>query len=158
MDGAFITTPLKMEIIKEPNKILHGKATRINLVTPAIKALILDMKKNMIASNGVGLAANQVGSDLCIFVIDKKLAGENNVPDVYINPEILEYSQESLALEEGCLSLPNFWPQIKRAKKVRLKALDENGNKIKIKARGFLARVFQHEIDHLNGLLINNRT
>jgi peptide deformylase len=60
-------------------------------------------------------------------------------------------------MEEGCLSLPEYWKEIKRAKKVKIKALDENGKKLKIKARGFLARVYQHETDHLNGFLIKDR-
>ncbi len=146
-----------MEIIKEPNKILRKKLKEIKEITPEIKALISDMRKQMVESRGVGLAANQVGRDLQLFVIDKKLAEENGVPDAYINPEITEYSKESAETEEGCLSLPDYWRQIKRSKKVKIKALDENGKKVKIKARGFLARVFQHEYDHLQGTLIKDR-
>jgi len=112
------------------------------------------MRKKMVESQGVGLAANQVGQDLAIFVIDKKLAEENSVPDAFINPEITEYSKDKTEMEEGCLSLPDYWIPVSRAKKIKIKALDENGNKIKIKARGFLARVLQHETDHLNGVLI----
>jgi len=85
---------------------------------------------------------------------DKKLAEENGVPDAYINPEITEYSKDQGEVEEGCLSLPEYFAIILRAKKIKIKALDENGEKIKIKARGFLARVLQHETDHLNGVLI----
>ena len=107
--------------------------------------------------HGVGLAANQVGQDLQIFVIDANLAKENEVPDAYINPEISESSREHAEMEEGCLSIPCYWRQIKRAKKIKIKALDENGKKIKIKARGFLARVLQHEYDHLQGVLIKDR-
>lgn len=146
-----------MEITKEPNKILHNKLKEVKEITPEISALISDMRKQMVESRGVGLAANQVGQDLQIFVIDAKLAEENGVPDAYMNPEITEYSKESAEAEEGCLSLPDYWQHIKRAKKIKLKALDENGKKIKIKARGLLARVFQHEYDHLQGVLIKNR-
>ncbi len=146
-----------MEITKEPNKILHHKLREVKEITPEIKALISDMRKQMVEARGVGLAANQVGQDLQIFVIDKKLAEENGVPDAYINPEITEYSKEPAEAEEGCLSLPDYWQHIKRAKKIKLKALDENGKKIKIKARGLLARVFQHEYDHLQGVLIKDR-
>lgn len=146
-----------MEIIKEQNKILRNKLKEVKEITSDIKALISDMKKIMAEARGVGLAANQVGQDLRIFVIDKKLAEENSAPDAYINPEITDYSKESVEAEEGCLSLPDYWHQIKRAKKIRLKALDENGKKIKIKARGLLARVLQHEYDHLQGVLIKNR-
>ena len=119
--------------------------------------LVSDMRKIMVEAHGVGLAANQVGRDLQIFVIDAKLAEENGVTDAYINPEITERSREQTEMEEGCLSLPEYWQQVKRAKKIKLKALDENGKKIKIKARGFLARVLQHEHDHLQGVLIKNQ-
>ena len=121
-----------------------------------IKGLISAMRQKMVESQGVGLAANQVGQDLAIFVIDKKLAEENGVFDSYINPEITEYSKDVTEMEEGCLSLPEYWAPVSRSKKIKLKALDENGNKIKIKARGFLARVIQHETDHLKGLLIKD--
>ena len=146
-----------MEITKEPNKILRHKLREVKKITPEIGALISDMRKMMVEARGVGLAANQVGHDLQIFVIDKKLAEENGVPDAYINPEITEYSKELAEAEEGCLSLPDYWQHKKRAKKIKLKALDENGKKIKIKARGLLARVFQHEYDHLQGILIKDK-
>ena len=146
-----------MEIVKEPGKILRKKLKEVKEITPEIKALISDMREKMIEAHGVGLAANQVGQDVQVFVIDAKLAEENEVPDAYINPEISESSKDAGELEEGCLSIPNYWVQIKRAKKIKLKALDENGKKIKIKARGFLARVLQHEYDHLQGMLIKDR-
>lgn len=111
----------------------------------------------MAEAHGVGLAANQVGRDLAVFVIDANVAKENGVPDAYLNPDIIEYSKDQTEMEEGCLSIPDYWHQIKRAKKIKLKALDENGKKIKLKARGFLARVLQHEYDHLQGVLIKDR-
>jgi peptide deformylase len=146
-----------MEITKEPNKILRHKLKKVKELTPEIKTLIFDMRKMMVEAKGIGLAANQIGVDMQIFVIDAKLAEENKVPDAYINPEITEYSKETGELEEGCLSLPDYWKQIKRSKKIKIKALDENGNKIKFRARGFLARVLQHEYDHLNGILIKDK-
>jgi len=146
-----------MQIIKEPEKILRKKLKSVEKVTPEIKALISDMREIMVEAHGVGLAANQVGRDFQIFVIDAKLAEENKAPDAYINPEITECSKEQTEIEEGCLSIPEYWRQIKRAKKIKIKALDENGKKIKIKARGFLARVLQHEYDHLQGILIKDR-
>ena len=147
-----------MQIVKEPNRILHKSLKEVKLITPEIKALISDMREKMVEAKGVGLAANQVGKDLAVFVIDTALAQENGVPDAYINPEITEYSKDTAELEEGCLSIPEYWTQIKRAKKIKLKALDENGKKIKIKARGFLARVLQHEYDHLQGVLIKDHS
>src|SRR3989338_5126001 len=147
-----------MQIVKEPEKILRKKLKSVEKITPEIETLISDMREKMVEAHGVGLAANQVGEDIQVFVIDKKLAEENEVPDAYVNPEITEYSKDQGELEEGCLSIPEYWVQVKRAKKIKLKALDENGKKIKIKARGFLARVLQHEYDHLQGVLIKNRT
>ena len=149
-----------MEIKKIPDKILTKKLKGViidDIKNGSYKELVSDMKKAMVNNNGGGLAANQVGKDLGIFVIDQKLAGENGVPDVFINPEITEYSKENDETEEGCLSIPSYWAPIRRAKKIKIKAADENGNKIKFKARGFLARVLQHETDHLNGVTIKER-
>lgn len=146
-----------MAIVNDPAKILHKKLEPVSEITPEIIALIEEMRKTMIEAKGVGLAANQVGRDLQIFVIDAKLAEKHKVPDAYINPEMNEFSRDKDEMEEGCLSLPGFWHQIKRSKKVHIKALDEHGTKIKLKARGFLARVLQHEYDHLQGTLIKDR-
>ena len=149
-----------MEITKIPNKLLAKKMEKIaidNIKSGLYKDLISNMRVAMVENNGVGLAANQAGKDLSIFVIDKKLAEKNNVPDAFINPEITEYSREREETEEGYLSIPDYWVPIKRAKKIKIKFIDENGTKQKIKARGFLARVLQHETDHLNGLTIKDK-
>lgn len=145
-----------MELVKEPNKLLHCQLKSVDEITPQVLELISSMKDIMKTSSGVGLAANQVGQDLRIFVIDEVLAKQNDVPDTYINPEIYEYSKDKSALEEGCLSLPGYWQEIGRSKKIKIKAFNVNGKKIKLKARGFLARVLQHETDHLNGTLIKD--
>jgi len=149
-----------MEITKIPNKVLAKKTERISseeLKKGSFRELISDMRLAMIEHQGVGLAANQIGKNLSIFVIDTNLAEENGVPDAYINPEITEYAKDTDEMEEGCLSIPNYYLGLKRSKKIKIKAFDENGNKIKLKAKGFLARVFQHETDHLNGLTIKSR-
>ena len=149
-----------MEITKIPNKILTKTTEKVgskDIKNGSFKELILDMKKTMKENEGIGLAANQVNKDLSIFVIEEKLAAENNVPEVFFNPEITEYSKNKDELEEGCLSIPEYGVNIKRSKKVKIKATDENGSKIKLKARGFLARVLQHETDHLNGITIKDR-
>jgi peptide deformylase len=149
-----------VEITKLPSKILSKKLEQVDagdIKNGSYKELVLDMKKAMIDNQGVGLAANQVGKDLSIFVILEDLAKEYEVPEVYFNPEITEYSKDTDEMEEGCLSIPQYYAPIKRAKKIKIKFIDENGNKKKIKARGFLARVLQHETDHLNGLTIKNR-
>ena len=149
-----------MEITKLPNKILAKKmekATVDDIKKGLYKDLVFDMRKAMVENSGVGLAANQVGKDLSIFVIDKKLVEENNVPDVFINPEITKYSKDNDETEEGCLSIPDYWVPIKRSKKIKIKFINERGSKQKLKARGFLARILQHETDHLNGITIKNR-
>lgn len=149
-----------MEIIKIPHKILAKKTAKVaieDIKNGHHRRLILEMKRVMKENEGIGLAANQVGQDLRLFIIDEKLADEAGTSSVFFNPEITEYSKDTDELEEGCLSIPQSYNPIKRAKKIKIKAIDENGNKIKLKARGFLARVLQHETDHLNGLTIKNR-
>lgn len=149
-----------MKITKLPDKILSKEVEPVpldDIKKDAFRELVLGMKKTMLENKGVGLAANQVGQDLSFFVIDQKLAEEFNVPDVFVNPEITEYSKEHDEMEEGCLSIPGFFNQIKRSKKIKIKFVDVDGNKKKIKARGFLARVLQHETDHLNGITIKTR-
>lgn len=149
-----------MEITKIPNKILAKTTDKVGLKdikNGSFKKLVLDMKKAMKENDGIGLAGNQINKNSSIFVIDEKLATENGVPDAFFNPEITEYSRDKDEMEEGCLSIPGYGAIIKRSKKIKIKAVDENGNKIKFKARGFLARVLQHETDHLNGKTIKDR-
>lgn len=147
-------------VVQIPAPVLAKKLTPLSaedLKAGIYTALVQDMQKSMIANNGIGLAANQIGKDLALFIIDAKLAQENEVPTVFANPEITEYGKETDIVEEGCLSIVGFWTPITRSKKIMFKALDAQGNKIKFKARGLLARVLQHETDHLNGLTIKDR-
>ncbi len=148
---------MKLKLTEEKNPVLHKRLKPINKITPEIKKFILDMKKSMVENEGVGLSANQVGKDLQIFIIAEELAEEHDVPSVYINPELKSESKEEGYLEEGCLSTPGYIKEIPRPRKVWIKAMDENGKKHKFKATGFLARVFQHEYDHLNGVLIKDK-
>ena len=148
------------EITKIPRQILAEKTKTVapeDIKSGAHADILLAMRKAMTDNEGVGLAANQIGRDLSIFVIDQKLAEENGVPGAYFNPEITEYSSDADYVEEGCLSIPGYYAEIKRSKKIMFKALDSTGKKIKFKARGFLARVLQHETDHLNGTTIKDR-
>ena len=149
-----------MEITKLPETILAKRVKEASLSD--IKAgrydqLILEMKQAMKENHGVGLAANQINHDLQLFVIDTKTAEAFKVPEAYFNPEITEYSKDIDDLDEGCLSIPGYFIPISRSKKIMFKAIDEKGNKLKFKAKGFLARVFQHETDHLNGMTIKDR-
>ena len=149
-----------MEITKVPSEILKQKIKQVSskeIESGKYGHLISDMKKAMIENKGIGLAANQVGQDLALFVIDAQIAADQSVPEVYFNPEITDYSHEIDEMEEGCLSISKYYTQISRSKKIMLKFVDEKGIKSKIKARGFLARILQHETDHLNGLTIKDR-
>src|SRR3989344_8603869 len=121
------------KIVKLPNPILAKKLNQISkeeIIENDIKALAEQMHKDMIEAKGVGLAANQVNQDLALFVIDKTVALENEVPDAFINPEITEYSKDQDEMEEGCLSIPEFYTPILRSKKIMFKAQDLDGNKI----------------------------
>ena len=147
----------KMEIVKKPAEVLTKKLKEVDLITPNLKKVVLKMKKTMKENSGIGLAANQVGLDMQLFVIEEGLAKEFNAPSIYINPEIKPYSKQTEELEEGCLSIPETWLKIKRAKKIKVKTTDENGKKFKFIAKGMLARVLQHEYDHLQGVLITDK-
>jgi peptide deformylase len=149
-----------MELVVIPSPLLAKKLTLLDaaeLKAGTYAPFIAGMKEAMLKHEGVGLAANQVGRDLALFVIDEKLAKEYGVPSAFANPEITDYGKESDVVEEGCLSIPGCWVPIPRAKKIMFKALDEHGKKVKFRARGMLARVLQHETDHLNGLTIRHR-
>ena len=143
-----------LEIKKYPDPILHKRAKEIKEVTPEIKKLSEDMIQTLLKNEieGMGLAAPQIGVSQRIMVVK---TGEK--PVAFINPEIIKKSREKEAMEEGCLSLPGLWLKIKRAKEVEIVALDINGKKIKINAEGLVSRIIQHEIDHLDGVLIINR-
>lgn len=148
------------EITKLPDKILRKTAVQVSaedIIGGKYEIFVKEMKEEMKRHNGVGLAANQLGRDLAIFVIEPEIAKLNEVPEIYFNPEITELSKTVDEMEEGCLSIPEYFVSIRRAKKLKLKFTDETGKKQKIKARGFLARIYQHETDHLNGLVIKDR-
>jgi peptide deformylase len=126
-----------------------------------LQQLIDDMIETMRAAPGVGLAAPQVGRPLSLSVIETlpKLDEEGNEIEesrelfVIINPEVIWRSREELIGVEGCLSIPGYVGEVDRAEKIRVRALDRNGRKIRLRLSGWTARIFQHEIDHLNGIL-----
>jgi len=140
---------LNMEILTgEKNKTLRQKSLPVRHINSDVRTLIQQMKKVMEENNGVGLAAIQIGEPTRIVICEL-----NDKFYTFINPEITKFSQETSVMEEGCLSLPNIYGEVERPKKISLKAINFNGKKIKIKAFGLLARVIQHEIDHLDGIL-----
>lgn len=114
-----------------------------------IKDTVKEMRKIMKLDGGVGLSANQVGLDWRMFVAQHK----NNFYAIF-NPVITKFSKEQIIMEEGCLSLPEVFKEIKRPEAIVIEGYDQNGKKLKIKAGGTMARIFQHEFDHLNGKLI----
>lgn len=147
------------EIKKYPNPVLRQKAEKIREITPKIRQLADDLMETMLKSEqeGVGLAAPQIGVSKRIFIAQTDGFGElttSKKPAVFINPKIVKKSRKTEKAEEGCLSLPGVWLKIKRAKELEIEYLDINGKKIKTKAEGIFARILQHEIDHLNGILI----
>ena len=135
-----------------PDPFLRKKAKEINEVTPEIKELVFDMEKIMEENQGVGLAAPQVGVSKRIIIVRME-----NQPRVLINPKIFKKNREAEIAEEGCLSVPGVFLEIKRAKWVEIEALDIEGKAIYFKAEGLPARIFQHEIDHLDGILLIDR-
>jgi peptide deformylase len=135
-----------LEIKKYPDPILRKKCEEVKEITPEVKKLIEDMIETMEKNEGVGLAAPQVGILKRIIVVETPEA-----PKGFINPQIFKKSKEKEIMEEGCLSFPGLFLKIKRAKEIEIEALDENGGKIK--AEGILAKILQHEIDHLDGIL-----
>ncbi len=137
-----------LKIRKFPEAILRRKAARVEKVTASERSILSDMAGAMYLSRGVGLAAVQVGIDKQLAVID---VGEGLIK--LVNPVILK--REGLETqEEGCLSCPGLYVKIKRAKKVLVSYMDENGDIAELNASGLLARAAQHELDHLSGKLI----
>jgi peptide deformylase len=132
------------------NPILRQKSTPVKNITEEILNLIKGMTETMLKLDGVGLAACQIGKNIRLFVVNPNLSEKW----IFINPEITKISKKTELMEEGCLSLPNVFVKTKRAKSIKIKAIDEKGKEFKIKARDMLARVIQHELDHLNGILI----
>ena len=143
-----------MEILLVPNEFLRQKAKRlINITNQDIK-IANQMMDTMIKAPGVGLAANQVGVLKQIVTINYE-DKENDKRANYIlfNPSIIEYSDDKVIMEEGCLSLPEQYADIERPKQIVLEYIDENEKTIKKEIDGYEARILQHEIDHLSGIL-----
>ncbi|MDD5126696.1 MAG: peptide deformylase [Dehalococcoidales bacterium] len=136
-----------------PDPVLRQKAKRVRTIDPSIKQLIADMRETLHAVPGrAGLAAPQVGVSLRVAVIG--IPEEEDI--VLVNPEIVRRRGERL-VEEGCLSIPGYFGEVKRAEAVTAKALDESGKEIRIRGTELLAQALEHEIDHLNGILYVDR-
>lgn len=148
------------EIVTLPHPTLRRKARKVSDYGPELQNLIDDMIETMRAAPGVGLAAPQINVPLRVIVVE---FGDEEDPEVpqklfaVVNPEISRVSQETVMGTEACLSIPGMAGDVERAEAVTVKGLNRRGQPIKIKASGWLARIFQHEIDHLDGVLFIDR-
>ncbi len=138
--------------------IMKKSTEDIQEIDGDLQKLVDDMFETMYTADGIGLAANQVGVSKSLVVIDTSAATKKNDPKyVLINPQILETSEETNDYQEGCLSVPKFFEDVIRPKKVKVRYWDLKGKEFNIEADDTLARVMQHEIDHLNGILFYER-
>ncbi len=145
-----------LEIKKYPNAVLQQKTETVSEYDADLQKLIDDMIETMYAAPGVGLAANQVGVSRQLAVVDVSARDGESSLMVLINPEIVCLEGEE-TYEEGCLSLPDYTTVVKRAMKVTVKGTNRHQEPVEIEAEGILARALQHEIDHLNGVLLIDR-
>jgi peptide deformylase len=140
-------------ILEVPDPRLTRAAAAVERIDDELKRLLDDMLETMYAAPGIGLAAIQVGEPIRMLVIDLAKEGEPKAPQIFINPEIIENSDGRSVYEEGCLSIPDYYAEVERPAKVRVKYIDLDGKPQEIEADGVLATCLQHEIDHLNGVL-----
>ena len=140
----------RLAILTYPDPVLAKKAAPVAEITPEIAQLIQDMVQTMYESDGVGLAAPQVGKSLRLITIDETGPKERKNPMVLLNPELSDCTGE-VESEESCLSLPTFTCKVKRFESVTVKGKNEKGEAVELKAEGLLAIILQHETDHLEG-------
>src|SRR5262245_5787469 len=140
-------------LINLPDPILRQVSRPVERIDDSLRKLAGDMLDTMYDAPGIGLAAIQVGEPLRMLVIDLAKEGEQPAPYVFVNPEIVESSEDRSVYEEGCLSIPDYYAEVERPASVRVKYLDRNGKAQEIAADGLMATCLQHEIDHLNGVL-----
>lgn len=142
-----------LDIITFPDKFLKKATQPVENIDGKLQALINNMSATMYQAPGIGLAAIQVGVDQSLLVYDVNPAEEGRKLQVLINPRVVSQDGEILSENEGCLSVPDFRADVKRAARILVEGVDRDGNPQRIEAEGLLAVVLQHEIDHLNGKL-----
>ncbi|MFZ0241692.1 MAG: peptide deformylase [Desulfobacterales bacterium] len=147
----------KLEILTYPNKFLLQPTRPVENIDEMIQKLVAEMADTMYEAPGVGLAAIQVGSDRQVLVYDDKPEENDHRFGVIINPRVVETEGQIISENEGCLSVPDFRSDVKRAARVLVEGVDREGKPLRVEAEGFLAIVLQHEIDHLNGTLFIDR-
>lgn len=140
-------------ILQIPNDVLRQVAKPVETVNDEIKTLIKDMFDTMYEAPGVGLAAPQIGVLHRVIVMDPSKEDDEPSPIAMVNPEVTWSSEETWVYQEGCLSIPDYYEDVERPVKVRVKYLDENGTAQELEAEELLATIVQHEIDHLDGKL-----
>jgi peptide deformylase len=145
-------------ILEVPDALLRQKSTPVEKVDDAVRSLVADMFETMYDAPGIGLAAIQVGVPKRILVIDLQEPEEEGGepvrdPRVFINPEILDSSEQEVPYTEGCLSVPDQYAEVDRPDRIRARWLDENGDSHEADIEGLLATCLQHEMDHLEGIL-----
>ena len=152
------------EIVTPPNPTLRQRARKVHRITPEITQLIDDLVETMRVAPGVGLAAPQIDVGLRVIVVEYAEGSEDEdapekPPKLYavINPEITRTSKDRVLGNEACLSLPGYFGEVERYERVTVKGLNRHGQDFKLKANGWLARIFQHEIDHIEGILYIDR-
>jgi peptide deformylase len=152
------------QILPAGNPLLRQKAQKVKRFDASLQKLVEDMVETMHAANGLGLAAPQIGESLQVIVVwlppeedeaGRVIRGEKLY--TLVNPEIVKTSPETVVSEEGCLCLPHYYGQVRRAAAVIVKARNPQGREVKIKGTGLLARALQHEVDHLRGVLFMDR-
>ena len=141
-----------LKIVNCMDSVLRKKCLTVENIDENLMTLSDDMIETMYSASGLGLAANQVGVPSNFFVIDVGVEKEKRDPVTIINP-VITTSEEEILGEEGCLSIPEVFAEVKRSQHVEVKGYDLKGNELRYEAEGYLARAFQHEIDHLNGVL-----
>lgn len=145
-----------LEIVVTPDPILRRKAHKVTEFDKDFRTLVDNMVETMRDAPGVGLAATQVAVPLRLVVVEYGDDEDDNAPKklyVLVNPEFVEKSEEMVSGVEGCLSVPGLIGEVERHQSVMVRAQNKQGKPVKIKAEGWLARIFQHEIDHLDGIL-----
>jgi len=141
------------DILILPDKRLRLKSAPVTAVDKSLRKLVDDMFETMYAAPGIGLAAIQVGVPQRVVTMDLAKKDDPKAPQVFINPEVVWSSDEKATYEEGCLSIPEYYEDVERPQKVRVKYMDLDGKAREIEAEGLLATCLQHEIDHINGVL-----
>lgn len=143
----------RLPILAYPDPRLRTIAAPVTVFDDSLKTLIEDMFETMYDAHGIGLAATQVDRHVQLIVMDLAKEDEAPAPQVFINPKVTPLVEEFLPYQEGCLSVPEVYDTVERPRRVRIEALDKDGQPFEMEAEGLLAVCIQHEMDHLNGKL-----